>query len=187
MLLQFYRENKRWSPLRHSVFFFVTAMTQLLHTLAPPFISSIHFAHLHHRCFALAQSALELQTLGNEVPMLYTSFTYLHKTFIFKTRSVCAYTARTQCFSNSHHTFECILSCPCTECKNVALGGVDTSFFCLFSTKKHTFLHFFTAFCTFLLNNYFFCGAATVGSALRTLFDCFLVVFMLKYQGGHGV
>ena len=69
----------------------------------------------------------------------------------------------------------------------MALGGVDTSFFSLFSTKKHVFLHFFTAFCTFLLNNDFFCGAATVGSALRTLFDCFLVVFMLKYQGGYGV
>ena len=86
----------------------------------------------------------------------------------------------------SHHCTT-IISCPCTECKNVALGGVDTSFFSLFSTKKHAFLHFFTAFCTFLLNNDFFCGAATVGSALRALFDCFLVVFMLKYQGGHGV
>ena len=69
----------------------------------------------------------------------------------------------------------------------MALGGVDTSFFSLFSTKKHAFLHFFTAFCTFLLNNDFFCGAATVGSGLRALFDCFLVIFMLKYQGGYGV
>ena len=158
-----------------------------MHTLAPPFASSIHFAHLHHRCSALAQSVAALQTLGNEVPMLYTSLIYLHKTFTFETRSVCAYTARTHPFSNSHHTFECILSHLCTECKNVALGGVDTSFFSLFSTKKHAFLHFFTAFCTFLLNNDFFCGAATVGSGLRALFNCFLVVFMLKYQGGHGV
>ena len=89
--------------------------------------------------------------------------------------------------STSSHHQNTIISCSCTECKNVALGGVDTSFFSLFSTKKHAFLHFFTAFCTFLLNNDFFCGAATVGSALRALFDCFLVIFMLKYQGGHGV
>ena len=89
--------------------------------------------------------------------------------------------------STSSHHQNTIISCPCTECKNVALGGVDTSFFSLFSTKKHVFLHFFTAFCTFLLNNDFFCGAATVGSALSALFDCFLVIFMLKYQGGHGV
>ena len=162
-------------------------MTQLSHTLTPLFSSCIYFAHLLHRCSALAQSVAALQTLGNEVPMLYTSLIYLHKTFIFETRSVCAYTARTQSFSNSHFTFDSLLSCPCTECKNVALGGVDTSFFSLFSTKKCVFLHFFTAFCTFLLNNDFFCGAATVGSALRALFDCFLVIFMLKYQGGHGV
>ena len=119
--------------------------------------------------------------------MLYTSLIYLHKTFIFETRSVCAYTARTQSFSNSHTSLEFILSSSRTECENVALGGVDTSFFLLFFTKKCTFLYFFTAFCTFLLNNDFFCGAATVGSALKTLFNCFLVVFMLKYQGGHGV
>ena len=105
----------------------------------------------------------------------------------FETRSVCAYVARTQCFSNSHSTFDSLLSHLCTECKNVALGGVDTSFFSLFSTKKCAFLLFFGYFCTFLLNNDFFCGAATVGSALRALFDCFLVIFMLKYQGGHGV
>ena len=69
----------------------------------------------------------------------------------------------------------------------MALGGVDTSFFSLFSTKKCAFLLFFGYFYTFLLNNDFFCGAATVGSALKALFNCFLVVFMLKYQGGHGV
>ena len=119
--------------------------------------------------------------------MLYTSLIYLHKTFIFETRSVCAYTARTQSFSNSHFTFDSLLSCPCTECKNVALGGVDTSFFCLFSTKKCAFLLFFGYFCTFLIYIAYFWGAATVGSALRALFNCFLVVFMLKYQGGHGV
>ena len=126
-------------------------MTQLSHTLTPSFSFSIHFAHLHQRCSALAQSVAALQTLGNEVPMLYTSLFYLHKTFTFETRSVCAYAARTQCFSNSHHTFECILSCSCTECKNVALGGVDTSFFSLFSTKKCVFLLFFGYFCTFLI------------------------------------
>ena len=80
--------------------FFVTAMTQLSHTLTPSFSSSIYFAHSHHRCSALAQSALELQTLGNEVPMLYTSLIYLHKTFTFETRSVCAYAARTQAHFN---------------------------------------------------------------------------------------
>ena len=162
-------------------------MTQLSHTLTPSFSFSIHFAHLHQRCSALAQSVAALQTLGNEVPMLYTSLIYLHKTFIFETRSVCAYTARTQSFSNSHFTFDSLLSCPCTECKNVALGGVDTSFFSLFSTKKCVFLLFFDYFCTFLIYIAYFWGAATVGSALKALFDCFLVVFMLKYQGGHGV
>ena len=131
--------------------FFVTAMTQLSHTLTPSFSFSIHFAHLHQRCLQLAQSVVTLQTLGNEVPMLYTSLIYLHKTFTFETRSVCAYTARTQSFSNSHFTFDSLLSCPCTECKNVALGGVDTSFFCLFSTKKCAFLLFFGYFCTFLI------------------------------------
>ena len=105
----------------------------------------------------------------------------------FETQSVCAYAARTHLFSNSHHTFVCILSHLCTECKNVALGGVDTSFFSLFSTKKCTFLLFFGYFCTFLIYIAYFCGAATVGSGLRALFNCFLVVFMLKYQGGHGV
>ena len=69
----------------------------------------------------------------------------------------------------------------------MALGGVDTSFFLLFSTKKCAFLLFFGYFCTFLIIIAYFCGAATVGSGLRALFDCFLVVFMLKYQGGHGV
>ena len=69
----------------------------------------------------------------------------------------------------------------------MALGGVDTSFFSLFSTKKCAFLLFFGYFCTFLIYIAYFRGAATVGSALRALFDCFLVVFMLKYQGGHGV
>ena len=86
----------------------------------------------------------------------------------------------------SSHYQNTIISCPCTECKNVALGGVDTSFFSLFSTKKCAFLLFFGYFCTFLIYIAYFCGAATVGSALRTLFNCFLVVFMLKYQGGHG-
>ena len=162
-------------------------MTQLSHTLTPSFSFSIHFAHLHQRCSALAQSVAALQTLGNFVPMLYTSLIYSHKTFIFETRSVCAYAARTQCFSNSHHTFVCILSHLCTECKNVALGGVDTSFFSLFSTKKCAFLLFFGYFCTFLIYIAHLWGAATVGSGLRALFDCFLVIFMLKYQGGHGV
>ena len=86
--------------------FFVTAMTQLSHTLPPSFASSIHFAHLHQRCSALAQSVAALQTLGNEVPMLYTSLIYLHKTFIFETRSVCAYAARTQLFFNSHTSLQ---------------------------------------------------------------------------------
>ena len=119
--------------------------------------------------------------------MLYTLLFSTHKTFTFETRSVCAYAARTQLFSNSHHTFVCILSHLCTECKNVALGGVDTSFFSLFSTKKCVFLLFFDYFCTFLIYIAYFCGAATVGSGLRALFNCFLVVFMLKYQGGYGV
>ena len=162
-------------------------MTQLSHTLTPSFSSCIYFAQLHLRCSALARSVLKLQTLWNEVPMLYTSLFYLHKTFTFETRSVCAYAARTQCFSNSHFTFDSSLSSSCTECKNVALGGVDTSFFSLFSTKKCAFLLFFGYFCTFLIYIANFWGAATVGSALRTLFNCFLVVFMLKYQGGHGV
>ena len=80
--------------------FFVTAMTQLAHTLTPSFSFSIHFAHLHQRCLQLAQSVVTLQTLGNEVPMLYTSLIYLHKTFTFETRSVCAYAARTQAHFN---------------------------------------------------------------------------------------
>ena len=69
----------------------------------------------------------------------------------------------------------------------MALGGVDTSFFSLFSTKKCVFLLFFGYFYTFLIYIAYFCGAATVGSGLKALFDCFLAVFMLKYQGGHGV
>ena len=90
-------------------------------------------------------------------------------------------------FSTSSHHHNTIISHSCTECKNVALGGVDTSFFSLFSTKKCAFLLFFGYFCTFLIYIANFWGAATVGSALRALFDCFLVNFMLKYQGGHGV
>ena len=126
-------------------------------------------------------------SFGTKFPRCIHNHFTRTKLLHFETRSVCAYVARTQLFSNSHSTFDLRLSHLCTECKNVALGGVDTSFFLLFSTKKCVFLHFFTAFCTFLLNNNFFCGAATVGSALKTLFDCFLAVFMLKYQGGHGV
>ena len=168
--------------------FFVTAMTQLSHTLTPSFSFSIHFAHLHQRCLQLAQSVVTLQTLGNEVPMLYTLLILLAQNYFNSRRkaSVRMQPAHKHILTSSHYQ-NTIISCPCTECKNVALGGVDTSFFSLFSTKKCAFLLFFGYFCTFLTYIAYFCGAATVGSALRALFDCFLVVFMLKYQGGHGV
>ena len=167
--------------------FFVTAMTQLSHTLTPSFSFSIHFAHLHQRCTQLAQSVAALQTLGNEVPMLYTSLIYLHKTLPLRREASVRMQPAHNAFLTSSHHCNTIISHLCTECKNVALGGVDTSFFSLFSTKKCAFLLFFGYFCTFLIYIAYFCGAATVGSALRVLFDCFLVVFMLKYQGGHGV
>ena len=138
--------------------FFVTAMTQLSHTLTPLFSSCIHFAHLLHRCFALARSALQLQTLGNEVPMLYTLLILLAQNYFYLRREA---SVRMQPAHNSFLilTPHCntIISCPCTECKNVALGGVDTSFFSLFSTKKHAFftvfwlfLYFFDLYCIFL-------------------------------------
>ena len=162
-------------------------MTQLSHTLTPSFSFSIHFAHLHQRCSALAQSVAACKHWGTKFPCcILHSFTCTKPLPLRREASVRMQPAHKHISTSSHHQ-NTIISCPCTECKNVALGGVDTSFFSLFSTKKHAFLHFFTAFCTFLLNNDFFCGAATVGSALRALFDCFLVIFMLKYQGGHGV
>ena len=132
--------------------FFVTAMTQLSHTLTPLFSSSIHFAHLLHRCFALARSALQLQTLGNEVPMLYTLLILLAQNYFNSRRkaSVRMQPAHKHISISSHYQ-NTIISCPCTECKNVALGGVDTSFFSLFSTKKCAFLLFFDYFCTFLI------------------------------------
>ena len=77
---------------------------------------------------------------------MYTQSFYRTKLLHFETRSVCAYVARTQCFSNSHTSLEFILSSSRTECENVALGGVDTSFFSLFSTKKCVFLLFFGYF-----------------------------------------
>ena len=119
--------------------------------------------------------------------MLYTSLIYLHKTLpLRREASVRIQPAHKHILTPSHHC-NTIISCPCTECKNVALGGVDTSFFSLFSTKKCVFLLFFGYFCTFLIYIAYFWGAATVGSGLRALFNCFLVIFMLKYQGGHGV
>ena len=132
--------------------FFVTAMTQLSHTLTPLFSSCIHFAHLLHRCFALARSALQLQTLGNEVPMLYTLLILLAQNYFNSRRkaSVRMQPAHKHILTSSHYQ-NTIISCPCTECKNVALGGVDTSFFLLFSTKKCVFLLFFDYFCTFLI------------------------------------
>ena len=120
--------------------------------------------------------------------MLYTLLILLAQNYFNSRRkaSVRMQPAHKHISTSSHHQ-NTIISCPCTECKNVALGGVDTSFFSLFSTKKHAFLLFFDYFCTFLIYIANFWGAATVGSALRALFDCFLVIFMLKYQGGHGV
>ena len=137
--------------------------------------------------FYAGTECIRLLQHRNEVPCVYMAiFTAQNYFPLRREASVRMQPAHRAFLIPSHHC-NTIISCPCTECKNVALGGVDTSFFSLFSTKKCTFLHFFTAFCTFLLNNDFFCGAATVGSALRALFYCFLVVFMLKYQGGHGV
>ena len=120
--------------------------------------------------------------------MLYTLLILLAQNYFNSRRkaSVRMQPAHKHILTSSHYQ-NTIISCPCTECKNVALGGVDTSFFSLFSTKKCAFLLFFDYFCTFLIYIAYFWGAATVGSELRALFNCFLVVFMLKYQGGHGV
>ena len=152
-----------------------------MHTLAPPFTSSIYFAHSHQRCSALAQSVAALQTLGNEVPMLYTSLIYLHKTFTFETRSVCAYAARTQAHFNFLTSLQYYHFMPMHGVQKRGAWGRRHKLFFRFFLLKNAY------FCTFLIYIAYFCGAATVGSALRALFDCFLVIFMLKYQGGHGV
>ena len=76
---------------------------------------------------------------------------------------------------------------PARSAKTWRLEASTQAFFRFFLLKNTHFLLFFDYFCTFLIYIANFWGAATVGSGLRALFDCFLVIFMLKYQGGHGV
>ena len=126
-------------------------MTQLSHTLTPSFSSCIYSAHLLHRCFALAQSALGCYSTGTKFHTVYAADFIAQNYFYLRREASVRMQPAHRAFSTSSHHHNTIISHSCTECKNVALGGVDTSFFSLFSTKKCAFLLFFGYFCTFLI------------------------------------
>ena len=156
MLLQFCGENKRYGLFDIAYFFCHGDDTAITHAHTIVFIVYL-LSTSTSQMFCAGTECLRAATALERSSICIRYYFLRTKLLHFETRSVCAYAARTQCFSNSLFTFVYILSCPCTECKNVALGGVDTSFFSLFSTKKHAFfavfwlfLHFFDLYCTFL-------------------------------------
>ena len=151
MLIQFCGENKRYALFDIAYFFCHGDDTAITHAHTIVFIQYTLCTSTSQMFCSSTECIIAANTGERSSHAVYAADFTRTKLLHFETRSVCAYVARTQCFSNSHFTFECILSHPCTECKNVALGGVDTSVFSLFSTKKCVFLLFFDYFCTFLI------------------------------------
>ena len=145
------RKQTLWSK-RHSVFF----LSQRWHSYSTRFHNVFYFnlaLHNYNGVVSIWHGVHQrLQTLGNEVPHIYFTFS-THKTLILVTRSVCAFHSLHTEFFYSHISSEYLLFKLSHGVRKSCATGPRYKLFSAFFLRKTRIFTYFSAF--LLIFHYF--------------------------------